>query len=127
LVEVLGLVAGLLALMAVLLVGFGPVAWVFSQSTRSIGVMGALHLGFWLVSAVFGLRFLHAGFGHLGAKTNSGFQVWVAIFLLVALQMTTALRPLVGTSDRFLPSANEKKFFIAHWLDCLNSESLPKN
>lgn len=127
LVEVFGLVAGLLALMTVLLIGFGPVAWVFSKSTNLVAVMGGLHLGFWLISTIFGLRFLHAGFSHMGAKTNSGFQVWVVIFLLVALQMTTALRPLLGTEDRFLPAANEKKFFIAHWLDCLNGESLPKN
>jgi hypothetical protein len=35
----------------------------------------------------------------------------------VALQMTTALRPILGTSKTFLPT--EKKFFIAHWGDCL--------
>ena len=59
-----GLVAGLLALMTVLLIGFAPVAWVFSQSTSSLVAMGALHLAFWLVATVFGLRFLFAGFRH---------------------------------------------------------------
>ena len=34
LVEVFGLVAGLLVLTTILLIGFAPVAWVFSQSTR---------------------------------------------------------------------------------------------
>src|SRR5579859_1751308 len=76
LVEVTGLVAGLLALMAVLLVGFAPVAWVFSQSTKSVAMMGGLHLVFWLVATGFGLRFLQASFRHLNAKTDAGFRVW---------------------------------------------------
>jgi hypothetical protein len=41
------------------------------------------------------------------------------LFLLVMLQMTTALRPLVGTAPTLLPSASEKRFFIGHWLECL--------
>ena len=41
--EVAGLVAGLLALTTILLIGFAPVAWVFSQSTSSVAAMGALH------------------------------------------------------------------------------------
>jgi hypothetical protein len=41
--------------------------------------------------------------------------------------MTTALRPILGTSDHWLPQ--EKKFFAAHWIENLfgkeafNSES----
>jgi len=42
------------------------------------------------------------------------------IYLLVVLQMTTALRPLVGTADTFLPT--EKKFFVKHWLDSLKAQ-----
>jgi hypothetical protein len=34
----------------------------------------------------------------------------------VALQMTTALRPIIGKSDHFLPSAADKQFFC-HALD----------
>ncbi len=119
LVEVFGLMAGLLALSTVLLIGFAPVAWVFSQSTQSVPAMGALHLGFWLIATYFGLRFLHHGFKHLGVRSSSGLTVWMIVFLLVALQMTTALRPLVGTSDTFLPALTEKKFFMNHWADCM--------
>lgn len=115
--EVCGLVAGLLALMTVLLIGFAPVAWIFSQSTESVAAMGALHLVFWLIATGFGLRFLQTGFSHLNAKTTSGFKVWTLIFLLVMLQMTAALRPIVGTAPTLLPT--EKKFFLSHWADCL--------
>ncbi|MBM3877120.1 MAG: hypothetical protein FJ386_10415 [Verrucomicrobia bacterium] len=114
LMEVIGLVAGMLALMTMLLIGFAPVAWVFSQSTESVGAMGALHLIFLLVALCFGVRFLCSSFERHSPESESGpIGVWVVIFLLVALQMTTALRPIVGTAETFLPA--EKKFFASHW------------
>ncbi len=119
LAEMCGLLAGLLMLMSILLIGFAPVAWLFSQSTQSPAWMGTLHLVFWLVSTFFGLRFLQAGFAHSRARSQAGLYTWIIIFVLVALQMTTALRPIVGTADTFLPT--EKKFFVAHWADCLKA------
>lgn len=118
LIEIVGMVSGLLMLMTILLIGFAPVAWLFSESTNSLGWMGALHLLFWFVSTLFGLRFLNAAFSHSDARSNAGLNTWVVIFMLVALQMTTALRPIVGRADTFMPET--KKFFAAHWYDCLN-------
>ncbi|MBI4325021.1 MAG: hypothetical protein HY674_07125 [Chloroflexi bacterium] len=115
--DVCGLVAGLLTLMMVLLIGFVPVAWVFSQSTESVPAMGALHLVFWLIATYFGLRFLYAGLTQFKSESSDSLKVWIIIFLLVTLQMTTALRPLVGQADTFFPV--EKKFFVSHWADCL--------
>jgi hypothetical protein len=116
-IEVVGLVAGLSMLMTILLIGFAPVAWVFSQSTESVVAMGALHLAFWFISTYFGLRFLSAGFNSREDQSTGGIKVWMAIFILVMLQMTTAVRPLIGKADTFLPI--EKKFFVSHWMDCL--------
>ncbi len=117
LVEICGLLAGLLMLMTILLIGFAPVAWMFSQSTESLPWMGTLHLIFWFIATVFGLRFLEAGFSHSNARSHAGFHTWVIIFLLVALQMTTALRPILGKADTFLPT--QKQFFGTHWTECL--------
>jgi len=117
LIEVVGLVAGLLTLTAVLLIGFAPVAWVFSQSTSSLAVMGALHLSFWSVATFFGWRFLRGGFAHLSATSHHALYVWIVLFILVCVQMTTALRPIIGTSETFLP--REKKFFVDHWFEVL--------
>jgi len=119
LVEVCGLLAGLLMLMTILLIGFAPVAWIFSQSTESLAWMGTLHLVFWFIATIFGLRFLETGFSHSNARSHAGFHTWVIIFLLVAVQMTTALRPILGTSDTVLPT--EKQFFGTHWADCLKA------
>lgn len=113
--EIIGLLAGLLLLSSVLLIGFAPVAWVFSQSTDSIAWMGFLHLAFWIIAIAFGMRFLRAGLVPSGAAATAGLNVWLVVFLLVSLQMTTALRPILGTADTLLPL--EKKFFVAHWLD----------
>lgn len=117
--DVLGMVAGLLALMAVLLVSFGPVAWVFSQSTESVVAMGLLHLVFWLIATLFGARFMHTGMARLGARSEGAFYFWLCLFVVVALQMTTALRPLIGTADTLLPT--EKKFFLQHWGDSMRA------
>lgn len=125
LVEICGLLAGLLTLMTVLLVGFAPVAWIFSQSTDSLPWMGALHLLFWFIATIFGLRFLEAGFSQSNVRSHAGFYTWVVIFLLVAVQMTTALRPIIGKSDTFLPK--EKKFFAAYWGDCMTTGEQQNN
>ncbi len=122
--EVAGMIAGLLAIMSVLLVGFAPVAWVFSQSTESLPAMGGLHLAFGLVACFFGLRFLSAAFTHFKANSRAGLSFWTLVFLLVALQMTTALRPIIDTAPTFLPK--EKKFFLTHWSDCLNAQPKPE-
>jgi len=81
LVEVLGLLAGLLALATLLLIGFAPVAWIFSQSTESVAGMGMLHVAFWIVSVGFGARFLQSGFRHLAIRSPAGINVWILIFL----------------------------------------------
>lgn len=117
LAEIFGLVMGMLMLTTILLIGFAPVAWLFSQSTESVNWMGTLHLIFWFIAAIFGLRFLNTAFSHSQARSSAGFNTWVVIFMLVVVQMTTAVRPIVGTADSFFPK--EKKFFLSYWADCL--------
>jgi hypothetical protein len=118
--EVIGLITGLLALTTILLIGFAPVAWIFSQSTDSIVTMGFLHFAFWIIASYFGLRFMNSGFRQLSASVGGGTKLWIVIFMLVVLQMSTALRPIIGRAPTFLPS--EKKFFINHWSDQLTDK-----
>ena len=51
------------------------------------------------------------------ASSPVGLRTWVIIFVMVMLQMSAALRPLLGTSDDFRPK--QKKFFLSHWSDCI--------
>ncbi|MDB6146402.1 MAG: ABC-type transport system, permease component [Spartobacteria bacterium] len=118
--EIRGISGSLFAavcLCAILLVGFAPVAWIFSQSTDSVLFMGTLHLVFWAIGIRFGLRLIEAMSRFLGGHSTSHLKVWSAIFILVCLQMMTALRPIITTSATFFPV--EKKFFLVQWWDCL--------
>jgi len=119
-----GVLFAAVTLSALLLVGFAPVAWIFSQSTDSVAFMGALHLVLWAIGIGFGLRLIGATSRLLGGHAHSHMFLWNLIFILVCLQMTTTLRPIVGTSTHFLPA--EKKFFLAHWLDTLTKSGGPK-
>lgn len=120
-----GLLFAAVCLAALLLIGFAPVGWIFSQSTDSIPLMGALHLLFWLIAVGFGLRMLNAAGALFGSGRRMHVRLWNLIFVLVCLQMTATLRPIIGTSDMFLP--REKKFFIAHWIDSMKGEAVKKN
>ena len=122
--SVAGALFAAVSLCAVLLIGFAPVAWIFSQSTDSIVFMGILHLVFWGIGIRFGLRLIKAMGRFLGTNTQGHFQVWSIIFILVCLQMTATLRPIIATGETFFPS--EKKFFLAHWWDSLGAPNAPK-
>ena len=121
---VTGILFAAVSLGALLLVGFAPVAWIFSQSTDSVAFMAALHIGLWAIGIMFGLRLLE-GMGHLlGGSPRNHLKFWSVIFIVVCLQMMTTLRPIVGASDRFLPT--EKKFFLTHWAETIRDESAKK-
>jgi hypothetical protein len=115
--------AGSLALAGLLLLGFAPAIWIFAESTDSFGFMGAIAVGSWLVAFLFALRFLRAMALMSGGTQDGPLRIWSFVFLLVTLQMTTSLRPILGRSDDFLTS--EKKFFLQHWSQYFG-ESLPK-
>src|SRR5438067_6146823 len=114
---VIGVLFAAVALSALLLIGFAPVAWIFSQSTDSIPFMGGLHLILWLIAIGFGLRLIGAMGRLLAGSAGGQMKLWNLIFILVCLQMTTTLRPIIGRSDRVLPG--EKKFFLTHWFETL--------
>lgn len=116
-----GVLFATLCMNALLLVGFMPVAWVFSQSTDSVAFMGGLHLLFWAVSMMFALRMLSETAAFVGSRDGGYLRLWFIIFLLVCLQMTTALRPFVGKSDTLLPK--QKLFFLSHWGNVMSGET----
>lgn len=115
--QVVGALCGTVALLLLLMIGFAPVAWIFSQSTDSVVLMGFLHLLFWMIGLWFGVRLVHGLLIQRGLTDRGHVRVWILIFTLVSLQMTTVLRPLVGKADTFLPT--EKKFFLQHWGDSM--------
>lgn len=116
------LLGATLALAGLLLLGFAPAVWIFTQGTRSFGFMGALSIGSWLIALAFAFRFASTALRIQGARQHGPVAIWCIIFLLVTLQLTTSLRPILGRSDRFL--TDEKKFFLQHWSETAG-KSLP--
>ncbi len=108
-----GIVLVMLALTAVLLVAFGPIMWLFTQATNSIGFIGFLGLAFWFIGLSFGFRFVLTAASHFGLENRGTLMLWCGLFLIVTFQMSTAIRPIVGTADTVLPG--EKRFFVEHW------------
>ncbi len=109
--------AGALAVAGLLLLGFAPALWIFAESTDSFGFMGVLAVGSWFIAVSFALRFLKSVVAATGGNQKAPLLIWSAIFLLVTLQMTTSLRPILGRSEVLL--TQEKKFFLQHWFDTM--------
>ncbi len=112
--QVAGVLVAAVCLTALLLISFAPIVWVFSQSTDSVLLMAFLHLVFWAVALFFGLRLLCKGTSLFSASTQNNLTPWLIIYVFVSLQMMTALRPIIGKSDTFLPQ--KKEFFLNHFL-----------
>lgn len=122
--QLLTVLGGILALTTLLLLSFAPVAWVFSESSSSVGFVGFLHWLLWLVSVSFGLRLGRTCLSSLGAENPGTFVIWSVIFLLVTFQMATALRPWLGKSDTIF--AQEKISFLGHWGDAMSVRPSPQ-
>ncbi len=111
--KIVGALAGLITVASLLLLAFGPVSWIFAQSTDSIIFMGGMHLVFWFIALAYGLQYVKKSMLLLNGSYGNHLVVWSIIFIVVSLQMTTTLRPILGASDRVLQP--EKKFFVTHW------------
>lgn len=111
--DMYGFLLQALALSGTLLLGFAPIAWLFSQSTNGVAFMGFMHVCFWLLAAAIGLRLLSTIFEHVSRRPVGILKLWGVIFVIVTFQMCTTLRPLVGPFDGKV--VHDKQFFLQHW------------
>ena len=111
--SVVGMLCAIVALSGLLLVGFAPVVWLFSVSSTSAVFIGFMLLALWLISVGFGFSLVFRAGKAMGMTNTGHLFVWCLIFLLVTIQMTTTLRPIVGESD-LLFNFSEKKFFLQY-------------
>ncbi|MBF0202837.1 MAG: hypothetical protein HQK67_00685 [Desulfamplus sp.] len=116
--QMFALLCGSLAIIGILLIGFAPIAFVFTFSINALPFMGTIHLLVWGVSLYFGLHWLTNGIAELGSGNTQMIRIWAVILLVTLLQMSTTLRPILGQSDILLTA--EKKFFLAYWFDLLS-------
>ncbi|MBT8036496.1 MAG: hypothetical protein KJO21_03025 [Verrucomicrobiae bacterium] len=120
--HVMGIMLTFLAITSLLLVGFAPVIWLFSTSSNSLVFFGILCLTIWIICLTFGLRIILRASKIMGGRRGGHLNIWAVIFIMVTVQMTTTLRPIIGKSDSFL-NLEEKRFFIRYWFEVMESES----
>jgi hypothetical protein len=111
----------MLSLCSLIIIGFAPVAWIFAQSTDSVAFVGTIALMMWVIALWFAFGLLKQVVRLLGIRVTEHIRVWMLMFTIVTLQMTTTLRPILGTSDTVLPK--ERKFFPEHWWNVLQKQA----
>ena len=110
--ETFGALSMGVALTAVIAVALAPIAWVLSAATDSLALTGTLYLFVFVIAAGLGLGLVRRAMASSAGHVVRGLGAWSFLFALVALQLATTLRPLVGPFDGL--SLHERTFFLAH-------------
>jgi hypothetical protein len=119
--QVFALGSSCLAMMGLLLAGLAPVAWLFAVSTASVPFMVILVFCVWIIALVFAARYVDKMSLHPRFKLMGGIRVWFFIFIMVTLQMTTHMRPLLVKPENAWKKG-EKQFFLLHFIGTFSSE-----
>ena len=109
-----------LAMVGLLLVALAPVAWLFAVSTASPAFIALLVFLLWLVAVGFAARFTDRLKTVPLFQRQTGIHLWFLVFMLVTLQMTTCLRPMLARpAETARPAA--KLFFLSHFAATLSA------
>jgi hypothetical protein len=109
----LAVVAGFAGTLGLLLVGLLPIVWLFSLSSRYLGMVTWIHILLWMLALLVGWRFLGRALAACGAK--GGLFLWLLLFALVSFQVTTLLRPILWhAAGTPLFQGAEKMSFFEH-------------
>lgn len=103
------------------LAALAPVLWLFAVSTKSATLFTMLAFAMIVGAFIAGLRPLLAVVRAGAVEGSYGLLSWLAMVLLVALQMITMMRPMlspIGTER----SPEGKCFFLEHFADCAEDE-----
>jgi hypothetical protein len=113
-------VAGFCGVAGLILLALMPVAWLFSVSTLSLGFMIWLHVFVWLTALAFGQRWLKRS-----VTSGGAIGLWLVLLLLVSLQMTTYLRPVLWRQSGAPLFELEKQSFFSHLYDASTMKPAP--
>jgi hypothetical protein len=103
---------GLLVL-ALVQLSLAPIALIFALSTDSVGAMGTIHVIFLLISALFASRALARSWTAAGGARSPTAPLWTLLFVVVLLQLSTTLAPMLGAYSPL--DLSQKRFFLADW------------
>jgi len=114
LLQTLALGCSCLAMVGLILVGLAPVGWLFAVSTQSVPFIVILALILWLVAVSFAARYVGKLQSHPLFQRQGGIKLWFLILILVTLQMTTCMRPMLTKPDKGWWTG-QKQFFLSHF------------
>ena len=103
---------GFVGMLALVLVGLLPIEWLFSVSTQSLVFVVWLHLLLWSIAMIFGARFLRAALPEVSVGAR---LLWLGLFCVVSLQVTTFMRPTLWREPNAPVIAHGKLFFVDHF------------
>ena len=103
-----------LAMIGLLLVGLAPVAWLFAVSTENLPFIVILTLLIWLVAVSFAARYVGKLRSNPLFQRQGGIKMWFLILIVVTLQMTTCMRPMLGKPGSGWWTGG-KQFFLSHF------------
>lgn len=110
--RLLASVAGFVGTLGLLLAALLPVSWLFSVSSRYLISAVWVHVVLWLVSLLFGWRFLGRALSESGA--GGGMFLWLILFGLVTFQVATYMRPVLWRDPGQPLFESGKMFFLEH-------------
>lgn len=110
--RLLASVAGFVGTLGLLMAALLPVSWLFSVSSRYLISAVWIHVMLWLVSLVFGWRFLRRALEESGA--GGGMFVWLVLFVVVSFQVATYVRPVLWRAPGRPLFETGKMFFLEH-------------
>ena len=101
-----------------ILAALAPVLWLFAVSTESLAFFVLLSFALVVVAVALGARTIGGAVKAQAVNSSTGLSAWFVIFLVVALQAITLVRPMLS------PIGAERKpdgkcFFFAHFTQCL--------
>jgi hypothetical protein len=103
-----------LAMLGFLLIGLAPIVWLFAVSTENLPFIVLLILFIWSLAVYFTNSYVRSLKNNPLFSRLGGIKIWFLIFVIVSLQMTTYLRPMLSKPENGW-WANGKMFFIEHF------------
>jgi hypothetical protein len=101
--------AGFSALLGLLMVGFLPISWLFSVSSKSLLFVVWLHVAAWALALYFAGRFVTRALNDASRRT--GLVLWLLLFLAVSFQVATVMRPVLWRTPDGPLFESGKRFF----------------
>ena len=117
----LAVLAGFAGTLGMVLLALLPVSWLFSASSRHLATAMVFQFLLWLVALALARKFLRQALEALGSRL-AALTLWLGLFCLVSLQVTTMLRPVLLRKPGGAVFLTGKKSFLEQMFDVFDQD-----